>query len=64
MDQRERDASALPTPRNDGNLLLGSIGTEINDLVFTVESAIRVGEGDAIKGGEDEMRGIVDEVFG
>ena len=49
---------------DDGDLRISGVGAEVDDSVFRVESAIGVRFGYAGEGGEDEMGGIVDEVFG
>lgn len=49
---------------NDGDLRFGGIGTKVDDLVLWVEGGGGVGFGDGGEGGEDEVGGVVYEVFG
>ena len=39
------------------------IRAEVDDFVFFVEGAVGVGEGDGVEGGEDEVGGVVYEMF-
>lgn len=55
---------AAASTRDDGDLWFCGIRAEIDYFVFFVEGTVRVGDGDGFEGGEHEMRGVVDEVFG
>ena len=49
---------------HERDLRLGGIGTEVYDFVLGVEGSGGVGEGYRLKGGQDEVCWVVDEVFG
>lgn len=52
------------TTGDNGDLgVVGVVGTTVDDFVFRVEAEGRVGDGEGVKGGLDEVGGIREEVF-
>ena len=49
--------------RDDGDLGFGGIRAEVDNLILFLESTVGVCDGDRLESGEDEVGGVVDEVF-
>ena len=54
---------AAASAGDDGDLWLGGIRAKVDNLVLGIEGGGRVGLSDRFEGRENEVRGVVDEVF-
>jgi len=55
---------ARTTARDDGNLWCCRIGTKVNDFILFVKRCIRIRERNGVQRRENQVCGIIDEVFG
>lgn len=55
---------ARTTARDDGNLWYGRIGTKVNDFILFIKRCVRIRERNGVQRREDQVCGIIDEMFG